>query len=889
MNPRKKSTALSEKSFRALIENAHEGIVLYNTAGEITFVSQSVERITGRSIKSIIRKKGTDFLPPEDKEEAKKAFAHVLSKPGKSYTFVHRIKHKKGHYIWSESRLTNFTHVAEINGIVSNFRDITEKKFAEEKAEQTSKLLQTINHNLTEGIFMGVIGKDLLYVNQAFTRMFGYRNLDELKKINLSSLYAEDAQRKRNLNTLRKAKELKGTEVHFRRKNGELFWGIVHANVLEEGIGKNYFVGTVRDISAEKKAAADLIESRNFLDNIINTVGAPIFVKDAQHRWVLFNNKFTELTGRSAEELLGRSDRDYIPEKEAKIFWKIDNEVLRTGKTVRNEERITSADGKVHEILTVKSRYINEKGNKFIIGFITDITEIKKAEEKINQLNANLRGILESTQESVYAVDNNFQYLAFNQNHKRIMKVLYKSDIEVGKNKIHYFKGNKDARWVREEIKKALAGHHFISEHYLTYKGFTGFIQTTYNPIRNDQGEVRGAAVFVNDITPRKEFERIIKLVNANLRGLLESTRDHILAVDLKYRYITFNKTHAHAFKQLFGAEIKMGQSILDVLTPELQQVAKKEIGKAIRGKQFLIEEQLVKDVVFEVSLNPIRAEKGEVTGVAIFARDITQRKTIEAQLKRLNEELVQQNIQLEQQEVEQKATLEELSERNFELDQLMYKTSHDLRSPLSSIMGLVNLAHLDDNAANHKLYLSKIEGRIKKLDEFISSMLNYARVNRIDVSREKINLKTVAETSIRELEYLENFRAVDTRVECKGDPTITSDLLRIRIIFSNIISNAYKYFNPDAKSRLLIRITRKKNAVEIMFSDNGIGIKPEHKEKIFDMFYRATDRSQGSGLGMYIVRQAVEKLNGTITLASEYGEGTTINIILPTALTGKP
>lgn len=888
MNPRKQHTALSEKNFRALIENAHEGIVLYSSTGEITFASQSVARVTGYAVKSLIGKKGTDFLHADDKEEARKVFAQVLSKPGKSITFIQRIRHKRGHYLWSESRLTNFTHIREIKGIVSNFRDITDKREAEEKAERAAHLLGTINHNLTEGIYMGVIGKGLLYVNLAYTKMFGYRNLEELNKINLSELYADETQRKHILYGLRVKRELKGVEVLFRRKNGEVFWGSLHANVLEDGKSKNIYVGTVRDISVEKQAAADLMESRNFLNNIINTVGAPIFVKDSKHRWILFNDKFTELAGRTPEQLLGKSDKDYIPAKEARVFWKIDNEVLRTGKTIRNEERITSSTGKVHEILTVKSRYINEKGKKFVIGFITDITEIKKAEEKINQLNANLRGILESTQESVYAVDNNFQYLAFNQNHKRIMKVLYKADIEVGKNKLQYFKGHKDGRWVKEEIKKALTGHHFISEHYLTYKGFTGFVQTTFNPIRNDQGEVRGAAVFVNDITPRKEFERIIKSVNANLRALLESTNDHILAVDKKYRYIIFNKAHAEAFKNLFGADLKGGDSLLSILTPELAAIAKREINKALRGKQFIIEEQLVKDIVFEVSLNPIR-EKREITGVAIFARDITLRKTIEAKLKLLNEELVQQNIQLEQQEAEQQATLEELSERNFELDQLMYKTSHDLRSPLSSIMGLVNLANLDDNTDNHKQYLEKIEGRIKKLDDFISSMLNYARVNRAEVSTEKINLKSIAETSIRELEYLDNFHTVEIRIECKGQPVITSDLLRIRIIFSNIISNAYKYYNPDVKSRLGIRITRKKAAVEIEFKDNGIGIKPEHKAKIFNMFYRATERSQGSGLGMYIVKQAVEKLNGEITLTSEYGEGTTIHIILPLSLKVKP
>jgi signal transduction histidine kinase len=103
-----------------------------------------------------------------------------------------------------------------------------------------------------------------------------------------------------------------------------------------------------------------------------------------------------------------------------------------------------------------------------------------------------------------------------------------------------------------------------------------------------------------------------------------------------------------------------------------------------------------------------------------------------------------------------------------------------------------------------------------------------------------------------------------------------------MRIIIGNIISNTYKYYNPIVKSRLKIDATITSTSVQIIFRDNGIGIKREHLRKIFDMFYRATERSQGSGLGMYIVKQAVDKLKGTIQLKSTFGKGTEIKIFLP-------
>jgi signal transduction histidine kinase len=197
--------------------------------------------------------------------------------------------------------------------------------------------------------------------------------------------------------------------------------------------------------------------------------------------------------------------------------------------------------------------------------------------------------------------------------------------------------------------------------------------------------------------------------------------------------------------------------------------------------------------------------------------------------------------------------------------------------------MGLVNLARMDKSEENQEDYLTKIEDRIKKLDEFIRSMLDYARVNRIEVSCEKIDLKAVALNCIQQLEYLENFHAVKTTIKTnRGNTFITTDPLRITIIFSNIISNAYKYYNPETDSHLKIKIDVRKDHTEILFDDNGIGIKPEYVDKIFNMFYRATERSQGSGLGMYIVQQAVEKLAGEIAISSEYTQGTKILIRLP-------
>ena len=264
--------------------------------------------------------------------------------------------------------------------------------------------------------------------------------------------------------------------------------------------------------------------------------------------------------------------------------------------------------------------------------------------------------------------------------------------------------------------------------------------------------------------------------------------------------------------------------------------------------------------------------------------RDITYQKLAEEKMKLLNEELVLQNYKLEKSEIELKEALKELSNRNFELDQLVYRTSHDLKSPLDSILGLVNIAKMENNHENTIDYFSRIEKQIIKLNDFIHSTITYAKSSRMEVENEAIDFNALVKDSLKDLKYLENFDKVKTSIKVSGKKiSFHGDKMRTKTILSNIFSNAYKYMDPrKGEGRLEVMVDISMDGAEIRISDNGIGISKENQEKIFNMFFRATEISEGSGLGMYIVKQSVEKLDGTISLESKEGEGTTIFIYLP-------
>lgn len=222
------------------------------------------------------------------------------------------------------------------------------------------------------------------------------------------------------------------------------------------------------------------------------------------------------------------------------------------------------------------------------------------------------------------------------------------------------------------------------------------------------------------------------------------------------------------------------------------------------------------------------------------------------------------------------------LVKSNAELDRFVYSASHDLRAPLSSIAGLIDLIHRDRSDTDK--YLAMIKDRIGVMDRFITEVIDYSRNARLGVKKEKLILKPLIDEVVNLLKYsvpkqIEVFNNVSPLIEIETDGS------RLQVVLSNLISNAIKY-SDLRKTSPFIKISAEITNTEcrISVADNGIGIHKEHQSKIFDMFYRATDRSKGSGLGLFIVKETLEKLGGQMEVISEHGVGSVFKIRLPIA-----
>ncbi|MDJ1506859.1 sensor histidine kinase [Xanthocytophaga agilis] len=256
------------------------------------------------------------------------------------------------------------------------------------------------------------------------------------------------------------------------------------------------------------------------------------------------------------------------------------------------------------------------------------------------------------------------------------------------------------------------------------------------------------------------------------------------------------------------------------------------------------------------------------------------------------NQELNQLKNELQDRVAERTRVLEqtllELKERNHELDNYVYKVSHDLRAPLASILGLLQLVDMEmvnkvPSVEQIKTYMELIQNRVHKADQFVQSVLMHSKSLNLTIQPKTIDFLDLIRESYSELQYMKNATTIDLQIEIDEDAVFQSDELFIGAVIKNFLSNAIKY-QDTAKSHAYVRFEIQTNAREaiIHIKDNGIGIEDQYQSQIFNMFFRATAQSDGSGLGLYIVRQIITRLGGSLKMESRWGKGTMFTITLP-------
>ncbi|GAB4326755.1 MAG: hypothetical protein OHK0038_00130 [Flammeovirgaceae bacterium] len=486
--------------------------------------------------------------------------------------------------------------------------------------------------------------------------------------------------------------------------------------------------------------------------------------------------------------------------------------------------------------------------------FLVFIIINEDAEEQLLRREADLNTLIENANEAIWSLTKDYHIISFNKIFSRFCQTAYQ--VKPKKGMFLFDSSDKDEiKFWKERYDKAMLHGRFVEEINYQRFGIDKIYQIAFSPIFDEKEGLVGVSCYAKDITKKRKVEAQNFENSQLLQKILNNVSIVVFSLDNQGNFIKvigsglqkvglseedFKEKNIKDFPNYFG------DNLLKILE-ETSQTIVFESHFTNKGKIWWMENFIFK--------NP----KGGVIGCAI---DITENKKVQEQLS-------EKNLMLEK--------------ANKELDRFVYSTSHDLRAPLKSVLGLIKLGKMDTSEPMAHQYLDLIRQNIEKLEDFIQEIIEYSRNARQEIKSEPIDFDAIFSTVVHRHQYMEGAMQINFKIEVPSYLKFFSDARRLIIVLNNLVSNAIKYHDfSKPQPFILMKVVDYPNYVEIIIQDNGSGIEKEYQDRVFDMFFRATEKSSGSGLGLYITKEIIEKLKGSIFLTSEVGVGTTMTVRLP-------
>lgn len=499
-----------------------------------------------------------------------------------------------------------------------------------------------------------------------------------------------------------------------------------------------------------------------------------------------------------------------------------------------------------------------------VIGVSHDITESKRAPEILKKSEFRLRTLFNSAHDAIFTMDNK-TFIDCNDATLRIFQC-EKHQI-VGETPIRFSPptqpdGRPSDESAMEKINAALSGiPQFFEWRHIRFDGTPFEAEVSLNRL-DLKDEVQIQAI-VRDVSERKRSEE----ENRRLAMVANTTTNIVVLSDgegrIEWVNAAFTRVTGYSLDEVRG---KRPGSFLRGPETDFEVVkymrSMTEKGLAFKDVEVINYTKEGKPYWVSIEVQPLHDRTGKIVQFIAIQSDISERKAIQQALLARNDDLLKINT---------------------ELDRFVYSASHDLRAPISSLLGLIEVARLEKDKDSLSGLLDLQKKTLLRLDQFIKDIVDHSRNTRLEVESEPILFEPMVEGIFEQLQFMDKMKRIRRSVKIIQTEPFHTALTRLEIILKNLISNAIKYADLYKEDPYLeVSVVCSDTSAEIRVCDNGEGIPADAHPKIFDMFYRASASGTGSGLGLYIVKEAIQKIGGSITVNSHYRKGTEFTVILP-------
>ncbi len=668
------------------------------------------------------------------------------------------------------------------------------------------------------------------------------------------------------------------------KRDGTMIWissvlTALHDSKTKEIIG---FTKVVRDYTERKK-----IEDRSeFFSNIIRHIQDPIITADTDFNISDWNEPAEKLFGWKKEEVLGKSTREvlngvYVDNEREEILQAFKAQGYWHGETIYQTKT-----GKRVNMLVTASYIKNHQGE--VIGTVMvarDITQRKRTEEILSQINNELEELVIERTEEIAVREKRFKSLIENdytitalldENFNTIYRSPSAESIlgwteEERKNMPIEEVTHPDEYEQQRSIMKELIANPgkpihsiFRSKHK---KGHYIWVESVAVNRLNDPN-VGAIVINMHDITERKKSADSIRENEEKYRLLIERISDGFISLDQDFRYTYVNKK----IGEMTGHDPQslIGRKVWEVFPEAVGSETYNAFMKAFD------EQKYISNIDYYEQLNLWQENHiyPSPNGLSIFIRDISERKKAEIVINELNESL----------EERVKLRTEELTAANKALESFSYMVSHDLQSPLRTLIGFTNII-LEKHSPGFKPELKDlfnfILGSSKRMNSIIDDLLKLAKFG-----NEKLTITTIKTTALfqRIWDNLNQAAPSNAKLELAELPDIKGDESMMEQVVINLLSNAIKYSSKGDQPEIKVGYFDSNESPTFFVKDNGVGFNMEYYNKLFGAFQRlhAAKDFEGTGIGLLLVKKIIENHGGTVWAESKINEGATFYFTVP-------